>query len=355
MEKLRARNIMVASAVLGLLLLAPMILSSSDQRLIARILVLGLLALSLNILVGNTGIVSFGHGLFYGTGAYTVSLLWLHLEISPMLALVIAPCTGALFAAIGGLVAFRAKRLYFGLLTLALSQFGFVLATQWYGLTQGENGIYGVQLPSWLMSTDARYWFILAVFTGATLLMWAIIASPFGTTLRAIRDNRERVAFLGINPIRYEYLAFVLSGAFAGLAGALLILLDQNSFPALFHWTTSAEPLLMIVIGGAHTFFGPVVGAFIVIFVQDFLQGVTGHINLIYGLVVVVIAVAAPRGLIGTGASAVTRIAGWWQTRTEEDPQTQVDDSLQEQASPEHAAAGSVPKNLKTRTTRDRK
>lgn len=288
-----------------LLLLGPDYLEPATQRLIARALVLGLLALSLNILLGNTGIVSFGHGLFYGSGAYTMTLLWLHQDFPPLLGLALAPLVAAVFGAIAGLVAFRARRLYFGLLTLAVSQFGFVLATQWYSMTQGENGIHGVELPDWLLTTENKYRFIFGVFTVAAVLIRILLASPFGTTLRAIRENRERVAFLGVNAIRYEYGAFVVSGAFAGLAGGLLVILDQNSFPALYHWTTSAEPLLMIVIGGATTFLGPVVGSTVVVFVQDYLRDITDHINLLYGIVVLVIALGAPGGLTGIARSLV--------------------------------------------------
>jgi branched-chain amino acid transport system permease protein len=286
-----------------LLALAPSFVDSANQRLLGRMFVLGLLAMSLNILLGNAGIVSFGHGLFYGTGSYTVSLLWLHRGWPALWSIALAPVLAAVFGAIGGLVAFRARRLYFGLLTLAISQFGFVIATQWYTMTQGENGIHGVELPSWLVTTEDKYRFIFAVFTVAVVLIRVLLASPFGTTLRAIRENRERVAFLGVNAIRYEYAAFIISGAFAGLAGALLVVLDQNSFPMLYHWTTSAEPLLMIVIGGAATFFGPFLGAGVVVFVQDYLRDVTEHINLLYGIVVLIIALGAPGGLSGIGRS----------------------------------------------------
>lgn len=291
---------------------APFLVDSAGQRILTRILIFGLLALSLNLLLGNTGIVSFGHGLFFGAGSYTLSLLFLHKGTSAIVAIALAPLIAALFAAVGGLVAFRAKRLYFGLLTLAVSQAGFVIASQAYSLTQGENGIHGVALPDWLTATPDKYWFVLGVFTVAVTAIRVLVGSPFGTTLRAIRENRDRVAFLGINAVRYEYAAFVISAAFAGLAGALLVVLDQNSFPMLFHWTTSAEPLLMIVIGGASSFFGPLLGAAVVVYLRDYLGGVTSHINLLYGIAVLVIALGAPGGLAGllrSGVSALSRAA----------------------------------------------
>lgn len=292
----------VATAILWLVAAwGPEFLDPADQRLVARIMIVGLLAMSLNILVGNTGIVSFGHGLFYGTGSYTVSLLALHRGWPAMTGIVLGPVVAAAFAAIGGLIAFRASRLYFGLLTLAISQFGFVLATQWYSLTLGENGIHGVEMPDWLITTTDKYRFVFVVFSLALVGIRVLLASPFGTTLRAIRENRDRAAFLGVHAIRYEYAAFVISGAFAGLAGSLLVVLDQNSFPQLYHWTTSAEPLLMIVIGGAGTFMGPLLGAAVVVYVQDYLRDVTDHVNLLYGIVVLVIALLAPGGLSGIG------------------------------------------------------
>jgi branched-chain amino acid transport system permease protein len=287
----------------AVLALAPELFDTATVRLLARMMVLGLLALSLNIMLGNTGIVSFGHGMFYGSGAYAISLFWSKQGWPALMALALTPFIAAGLAAIAGLVAFRARRLYFGLLTLAISQFGFVIAMQWYSMTQGENGIHGVELPDWLVPIEKKYWFIFGVFTVAAVLIRIIVASPFGTTLRAIRENRERVAFLGINALRYEYSAFIISGAFAGVAGGLLVILDQNSFPMLFHWTTSAEPLLMIVIGGAGSFLGPVLGAGVVVFVQDYLREVTEHINLLYGIVVLLIALGAPGGLSGIGSS----------------------------------------------------
>lgn len=305
MERWSKIGLVAVALAWGLLAIAPNFVDAANQRLLTRIFVLGLLALSLNILLGNTGIVSFGHGMFYGTGSYTVTLLWLHQGWPALVGIALAPFVAALFGAISGLVAFRARRLYFGLLTLAVSQFGFVIAMQWYSMTQGENGIHGVELPDWLATTSAKYWFVFAVFTVAVALIRVLVASPFGTTLRAIRENRERVAFLGVNALRYEFGAFVISAAFAGLAGALLVVLDQNSFPMLYHWTTSTEPLLMIVIGGASAFFGPLLGAGVVVFVQDYLRDVTEHINLLYGIVVLVIALGAPGGLSGIGHSLV--------------------------------------------------
>jgi branched-chain amino acid transport system permease protein len=305
MERWSRTGLGVVALVWGLLAIAPNFVDATNQRLLINMFVLGLLALSLNILLGNTGIISFGQGLFYGTGSYTVTLLWLHQGWPALVGVALAPFVAALFGAIAGLVAFRTSRLYFGLLTLALSQFGFVIVTQWYSMTQGENGIEGVALPGWLATTSAKYWFIFAVFTVAVALIRVLVASPFGTTLRAIRENRERVAFLGVNAIRYEFGAFVISSAFAGLAGALLVVLNQNSFPMQYHWTTSAEPLLMIVIGGASTFFGPLIGAGIVVFLQNYLQNVTAHINLFYGIIVLVIALGAPGGLSGMARSLV--------------------------------------------------
>lgn len=283
------------------LALAPLLLDPSNVRLLSRALIVGLFAMSLNILLGNTGIVSFGHGLFYGGGAYTVTLLWTHLGWPALLGVLMAPVVGAVFGVVSGLLAFRARRLYFGLLTLAISQFGFVIAEQWYSLTGGENGIYGVELPSWLGTPTKQYIFVFVITSASFLFIRILLASPFGATLRAIRDNRERVGFLGVRASYHEFVAYVISAALASLAGALLVILDQSSYPTLFHWTTSAEPLLMIVIGGATSFLGPLVGAGVVVFVQDYLQDVTQHINLIYGIVVLVIALGAPGGLARGG------------------------------------------------------
>lgn len=298
-----SRDSILRSALLAVLVaaaaLAPLVVGFGSQRLLARMFVFALLALSLNIIVGNLGLASFGHGLYFGAGAYSVALLWSHFGWPATLGLVAAPLVTMVMAAACSLVIFRAQRLYFGLLTLALAQLGFVLASQWTSLTAGENGVHGVELPSWLSSTRDRYWFVLAVVVVGTALINTLLSSPFGATLRAVRQNRERAQFLGLEPLRYEVAAYVISAGFAGLAGGLLIVLNQNAFPLLLHWSVSAEPLLMIVIGGAGFFSGPLVGACAVIYLQDFLRDGTGHVNLVYGTVALVLALYARDGLLG--------------------------------------------------------
>lgn len=283
----------------GLLALAaPLVASERQLFLLMSVLVLVVFATSFNVLLGYTGLVSFAHASYYGVGTYTVALLALHLGMSPIIGFVLAPLVTAIVAWLTGLIALRATHLYFALLTLALGQLMFLTAFQWRSLTRGDDGIHGIVLPPALDPTVNRYWFILGATVLAMAIMAVVLRSPFGQTLRAIRENRERTGFLGINVKQYELASFTLGGAFAGYAGAMYAIFNRQAFPELMHWTTSAEPIFVTLIGGLSSFAGPAVGAVVFGLLRDWITRNVEYWQAVLGFVVLMIILFMPGGLM---------------------------------------------------------
>lgn len=288
--------------------LAPFVLREIELFTAARIVILALWATSLNLLLGQTGLVSFAHAAYYGIGSYTVALIWLHLGWSPLLGIPVAIPIGALFALVTGLFALRAVRLYFALLTLALSQLVFVIAFQWYSFTRGDNGIHGIEVPEFLDSTVNGYWFVLAVTLIAMLALWVIARSPFGAALVAIRENRQRAAFVGINVKRYELAAFTVAGTFAAVAGALFAIFNREAYPNLLFWTQSSIPIFVILIGGMFRFWGPMLGALVYGLLEEQIAGQTEYSHFIFGVILLVIVLLIPTGVEGLGEKVAARL-----------------------------------------------
>ncbi len=287
-------------AVIVLMLAAgPDYLGQSALLELELILGLAVFAAATNLLLGYGGLVSFGQATFYGIGAYAIALNWMHWKLPFWLAFSAAPFAAALAAFFVGLIALRARKLYFALLTLAFSQLFYVVAEQQYHFTGGANGIFGKMIPPALAVPQNGYWFILGVAVVALLALWKITVSPFGLLLRATRERPERAESLGLNVFGHQLMAFVLSGFFCGLAGALYAVYNQNAYPELLDWVKSGDPVMMSVIGGMYSFLGPVVGAFIYEIARQFLVGTTRDWQLILGVVLLVIILFMPDGLIG--------------------------------------------------------
>lgn len=298
--------------------LAPVVLTERQLFLAMSIAVLAVFATSFNVLMGYTGLVSFAHAAYYGVGAYTVAVLGFHFEVSPLVGLVLAPLVAGVVALATGVVALRATRLYFALLTLALGQVVYLIAFQWRVVTRGDDGIHGVVLPPLLEPTVNRYYFVLVMGALAIAVMAFVLRSPFGATLRAIRENRERAGFLGVAVKRYELAAFVIGGVFAGWAGALYTIYDRSAFPGLTHWTTSGEPIFVSLIGGLSRFAGPTVGAVVYGLLRDWVTRNIEYWQAVLGVVLLAIILFQPGGVVegirkllgmrsgGSGASGPT-------------------------------------------------
>lgn len=288
----------VAVLILALLL-AGSVLPITDVEILQSALGLALFACATNLLVGYGGLVSFGQGAFYGTGAYTVALLSIHLHASFWVGFVAAPFAGAFAALLVGVIALRTRELYFALLTLAFAQLFYTVALLQTKLTNGSTGIFGHLIPAFLTSPRHGFYFILVVAAISLGALWWITVSPFGQTLRAIRENRDRAEALGINVYRHQLLAFVISGFFCALAGTLFVVHDNAAYPGLLNWIYSGYPVFMAVIGGMFSFLGPALGALVYRGAYTIINQHTQDWQLVLGLVLLVIALFAPDGIVG--------------------------------------------------------
>jgi branched-chain amino acid transport system permease protein len=275
------------------------------------IVILALFAASLNLLLGYTGLVSFGHAAYFGVGAYTCAILMKTYGVSFAIALAAAAVSAAVCALVFGLFCVRATRIYFSMLTLAFAQIVWAICFKWNSVTGGEQGLSNVPYPDlgWissvpglgvLRSSDHFYLLVLLLVGLAFWLLRRIVDSPFGSVLTAIRENPERAEFVGINVRRYQLAAFVVAGAFAGWAGALFGIFNRGVFPDFAHWSKSAEVLIMVILGGIGHFWGPAVGATILILLNQQINAYTQFWPLILGSILIVLVFVFPNGVFGT-------------------------------------------------------
>lgn len=297
----------VVAAILLVTILMPSLVSTDSLLNLQDAVGLALFACATNLLIGYGGLVSFGQGAFYGVGAYVVALMWMHWQTSFWLGFAVAPFAGALVALLVGLIALRTRMLYFALLTLAFSQLFYVLVLQQNSFTGGANGVFGSIVPNFLIDPHNAYYFTLGVVVVALLALWKITRSPFGMTLRAIRENRERAEALGVDVFRHQLMAFVFAGFLCALAGTLFVVGNQSANPDLLNWTESGYPIFMSVIGGQFVFLGPALGALIYEQGRDVVLAHFSDWQLIFGLLLLSIVLFAPDGLLGV----LSRSSGW--------------------------------------------
>jgi branched-chain amino acid transport system permease protein len=284
--------------VLGLLLY-PQFVSRYYIVLSTEVVILALLATSYNLIFGYAGMVSFGHAAFFGLGAYAMAILTKHHDTSMAVGLLAAPVVAGAFAFVIGWFCMRTIRLYFALLSLAFAQLLYVIVYQWVGFTGGSDGIHGVPRPESLASYAGYYYFGLGVTIVCMVLMWFIVNSPFGWSLRAIRENTQRSQFLGINDRFYKLVAFTIAGAFAGIAGGLYSQFQRWADPDLLFWTTSANPVLMSILGGMFSFVGPSVGAVAFVALREIIKVRTDYWPLVLGSVLLGMVLVLPGGIVG--------------------------------------------------------
>jgi branched-chain amino acid transport system permease protein len=270
---------------------------------LTEVFIWSLFAVAFNLLMGYTGLISFGQAAYMGIGGYTTGLLLKKIAGFPfVLGFIAAPLVSALAAMIIGYFCIRLSHVYFAMLTLAFSQIVYFTAFKWYDFTGGDNGLIGVPVPDWVQDpTFTNYYrFVLVICVIGIFILWRIVNSPFGKTLTAIRENPERAGFVGINVKRYELYAFMIAGAFSGLAGALITLNERSVYPDLAFWTRSTQVLLMSILGGVYTFFGPIIGAFLLLFMDaDITQDYPEIWQLFLGAVMVLILYGLPGGIMG--------------------------------------------------------
>ena len=313
-----------ALVVLVAAFFVPLLGSRYSTFLANDIAIWALFATSLNLLVGYTGLVSFGHAAYFGIGAYTTGILMKKLGVSFLIAMPAAGLLAALFAALFGFFCVRLTRIYFAMLTLAFAQIVWAICFKWNEVTGGEQGMPEIPYPdfAWLEAAGkvipfvggwraAEYFYFISLVIVAVCL-WClkrIVASPFGRMLTTIRENPERAAFIGVDVRRYELAAFVLAGAFAGIAGGLFGIFNRGVFPDFAYWNKSAEVLIMTLLGGIHTFYGPAVGAAALIWLNQQIVSYTQYWPLILGTILVVLLFVFPGGIGGAAGALFERLA----------------------------------------------
>jgi branched-chain amino acid transport system permease protein len=309
-------------AVIALVIL-PFVVPPYQTVLLSYGLVFAIAALGFNLLLGYTGLLSFGHSAYFGVGAYAVAFVVKYLKIDSMEVLLLAGILGSAFvAALFGLLCVRYTKIFFGILTLALSQVLWSLAFKFFWVTGGSDGLR-VPTPTLLAGTvkigatagqdkldflSHRYYFyVLAIFVICVVLMWVIVHSPFGKALQAVRDNETRAEFVGVQVWHYRWVAFLISGIYTGLAGALWVPLNGLTTPDILHWTFSGKIVFFTVLGGFQTFFGPIVGAVIYNYLETYAVGHTVYWQMVLGIVLVMLVLALPAGIVGTAIRLVPR------------------------------------------------
>jgi len=281
--------------------LAPLRMTSNYQIILAnQILIWGMFAVAFNMLFGVTGMLSFGQALYYGLGAYAVGLSFKYLGASWFLPAIGMGLVGAVVLSIlVGLLIIRVSGVFFTVLTLAFGQLVWQITFRWYNFTGGDDGIQGIIPPGILGDSIAYYYFTLFLVLLSIWFLRRLVHSPMGLTLRCLRQNPDRVRFLG-RSVRYNQLGiYMISSCFAALAGSLMAGVNNSIHTDMLYWTTSGEVILMSVLGGIGQFFGPFIGAAVIIIIQEVLGAKTEYWALIIGLTMMVMVLLLPKGLVG--------------------------------------------------------
>jgi branched-chain amino acid transport system permease protein len=287
--------VMLAFFILGPLVIYPVFLM--------KVMCFALFACAFNLLLGFTGLLSFGHAMFLGMAGYTAAHAAKVWGLTPELAILAGTAVSSLLGLVSGLIAIRRQGIYFAMITLALAQMVYFFCVQ-APFTGGEDGIQAVPRGRLFGFIDlsnvwAMYVTVFVIFLGGFLLIYRIIHSPFGQVLKAIRENEPRTISLGYDADRYKLLAFVLSATLSGVAGATSALVFQLAALNAVYWTMSGEVVLMTLVGGMGTIFGPVVGALVVLAMENYLAQLGAWVTIVQGLVFVVCVLTFRRGIVG--------------------------------------------------------
>jgi branched-chain amino acid transport system permease protein len=296
------RDEMIVFAAMAVLL-AIVPLTGIYPFFVMQALCFALLACAFNLLIGYGGLLSFGHAMFLGTAGYVSAHALKVWGLTPELGIVVGTAAAAALAVVTGYISIRRQGIYFSMITLALSQLLYFVYLQ-TPFTHGEDGIQGIPQGYLfgvlnLAKPTVLYYVVLAGFLAGFLLIYRTINSPFGEVLKAIRENEPRAISLGYKTDQYKLLAFILSGTIAGFAGSLKVFVAQNASLTDVHWTMSGEVVLMTLVGGLGTIFGPVVGAFVIIAMQQYLAGYGQWVTVIQGVIFVACVLTFRRGVIG--------------------------------------------------------
>lgn len=277
--------------------------------LAVQVLIFALFALSLNVIAGHLGSVSFGHAAFLALGGYACAWFQTRAGLPLAVTMVGVVVLTALAAAIIGWFCVRLNQIYFSMLTLAFSMLIWAVAMKWKAVTGGDDGFIGIKVPELLQTPLAFFWFVWAVVSLSTALLWILSRSTMGRAFVAIRENPVRASFIGIDVPRMRLIAFVIAGVFAGVAGALLALNVRGMFPQSAFWTQSGQVLIMVLLGGVHSFIGPILGATTLYLLESLIHHYTKYWPLVLGLILLALVLAGPDGLEGLFRRAWRKVA----------------------------------------------
>ncbi len=306
------KSLVWAVPIAAILLFLPRVIAPYQTILLAYGLVMAIAALGFNLLLGYTGLLSFGHSAYFGVGAYVVAMMVKYFHVQSMELYLLATVVASFaLSLLFGFVCVRYTRIFFSILTLALSQVLWSLAYKFYWVTGGSDGLR-VPTPTLLgfslaeggdkttFLAYAYYYYVLGLFVLCTLAMWVIVHSPFGKALQAIRDNETRARFVGIQIRKYRLVAFLVSGVFTAIAGALWVPLNGLTTPDILYWQFSGEIVFMSVLGGFRTFTGPIVGAVVFNYLKTYAVGFTTYWQAFLGTILVILVLILPVGIVGT-------------------------------------------------------
>lgn len=304
--RLRARLVWEITALTALAML-PLVLTPFQLLFVTEVLIYVLFAISFNLLFGYTGLLSFGHAAYFSIGAYVAALIIIRVFPSLPLALLGGVAAATVAALVIGYFCVRLDEIYFAMLTLAFAQMIHAVIWKWDSVTGGSDGVIGIPRPALqvagvqvdLSSPLNYYYFTLILIVVSIFIIWRIVNSPFGLTLRSIRENPERAEFVGIPMKRYRLLAFVISGAFSGLAGAIFAPFERAIAPEIAFWTKSAEPVMMSLLGGMGVFLGPAVGTIIFMLIKEMISSITEYWMIFVGAIVIALVIFFPEGVVG--------------------------------------------------------
>ena len=310
---LLSRNRLVTVIIVVLAITAPYLASTYTISLLIEVLIFSIFAMSLNLLVGYTGLPSFGHAAFFGLGAYIIAYvsgvnnLTLSLTNNILLTLPIVVIGTGTIALIIGSLALRTDGIYFLMITLAFAQMLFSVAMRWSAVTGGSDGLIGIPRPEidlgvWKYSFESRtafYYFVVTTFVTIYFGLHNIIHSPFGLALKGIKSNQMRMQALGYKTLNYKIGAFVIAGVIAGIAGMLLAQFYWHASPENLYWTMSGQALIMVILGGVGTLIGPVIGATLMRLLPNITSTYTNNWQSYMGIMLIIFVLCAPNGIMG--------------------------------------------------------
>ncbi len=289
----------LALATLAVFLLLAPVLPRYYLYLLSLILTTGLLATSLNLVLGFGGMYQFHHAVFYGVGAYCLALVLTKTGWPTWTGYLAAPLAAAILGLVMGLLTVRLSALYFGMLQISLGSLVWAIVYRWYSFTGGDDGIHGIPVPELIGSSLGAYLFVVLVTAASLFLMYRIVNSPFGRIFLGIRDNPERCRAVGIDVTAHQLAGQVLAAFFAGVAGCLFVTVEGSVFPDMMFWTLSLEILIMCLLGGWFAFFGPLLGAAIIVILRTVVGIYTEYWTLVLGLVLILLIFFMPEGVLG--------------------------------------------------------